>query len=455
MDIRQNFKEKFGFADSKMDEVLWICATIGLKEGVKRIFVFTNCDNPHKNDLERQRKVQQKVQDLKEQMISIELLPVGNHFSWENFYSQLIYEDDQSVKPNPADRLEELMDRYNLIASAKIPTPLKLDKSTNEEVKTYKTFVDTETGEKLFPFELKRFQTYGGANIAMEQDEIEQLRMLYPPGLTLLGIQHKNFLKPSYYVKQSMFMYPNEANVKGSSALFRCLLERCQAKDMVIICRLIARTNMAPRLVALLPQLEQLDAKGFQDQPPGFHVIFLPFADDVRDLTHKIMHEERPKADDLQIAKAKEIVEKLTIDYDPDTIANPVLQTHYRAIEAFALEREDMEEVADHTKPNNDWISRKAGQAIHEFTRMIFPDDYVPENNAPRKRARSATGATVKKSKNFDEKEEINLEEEAKSNKLHKLTVPILKELCAQNGIKLTATRKADIITQINAHYGV
>ena len=37
-------------------------------------------------------------------------------------------------------------------------------------------------------------------------------------------------------------------------------------------------------MVALLPQAESIDDEGIQVDPPGFHVIPLPYSDDIRNL---------------------------------------------------------------------------------------------------------------------------------------------------------------------------
>ena len=72
--------------------------------------------------------------------------------------------------------------------------------------------------------------------------------------------------------------------VKGSSKLFKALLDRCLAREVVAICRYIPRQNAQPFFVALVPQAEKLDDNNMQIEAPGFHVIFLPFAEDFRAL---------------------------------------------------------------------------------------------------------------------------------------------------------------------------
>jgi hypothetical protein len=64
----------------------------------------------------------------------------------------------------------------------------------------------------------------------------------------------------------------------GSRKLFAALLECCVARKVVPICSFTPRTNAVPSLVALLPQEEKLDDSNIQILPPGFHVIYLPYA---------------------------------------------------------------------------------------------------------------------------------------------------------------------------------
>lgn len=74
-------------------------------------------------------------------------------------------------------------------------------------------------------------------------------------GLVLLGFKPQSYLKPSHFIQPGIFAYPEEKYVGGSAKLFRALLEKCAERRVMAVCRLVARTNMAPRLVALLPQV--------------------------------------------------------------------------------------------------------------------------------------------------------------------------------------------------------
>ena len=58
-------------------------------------------------------------------------------------------------------------------------------------------------------------------------------------------------------------------------------------KGKYILCEIVPRVNTPPRLVALCPQFEEADNK-IQTLPPGFHVFYLPFADDIRQIDRNI-----------------------------------------------------------------------------------------------------------------------------------------------------------------------
>lgn len=83
-------------------------------------------------------------------------------------------------------------------------------------------------------------------------------------------------------LKHPYFLYPAEREITGSTAAFRALHARMTARDVVAIARMQLRDATEPRIVALYPQLEDVDAAGKQRTPPGFVAVPLPYADDVR-----------------------------------------------------------------------------------------------------------------------------------------------------------------------------
>lgn len=124
----------------------------------------------------------------------------------------------------------------------------------------------------------------------------------------------------------------------GSACLFTALLTKCSERNVFALCRCISRRNYPPRFVALVPQKEEVDEGKVQVTPPGnkvwiswrcpdwwtaahpamttcpgsgFHVIFLPYADDIRALDPP----QCPVASQTQVDKMKQIVTKLRFKY--------------------------------------------------------------------------------------------------------------------------------------------
>ncbi|NXO00960.1 XRCC6 protein, partial [Rhinopomastus cyanomelas] len=138
----------------------------------------------------------------------------------------------------------------------------------------------------------------------------------------------------------------------GSTTLFNALLIKCLEKEVMALCRYTIRRNTPPRFVALVPQEEEVDEQKVQIAPPGFHVIFLPYADDKRnvDFTEKV------PANREQVDKMKAIVQKLRFKYRTDGFENPVLQQHFRNLEALALEKMEPEVAEDLTSESYWWV---------------------------------------------------------------------------------------------------
>ena len=50
-----------------------------------------------------------------------------------------------------------------------------------------------------------------------------------------------------------------------------------------------------------------------------------------------------------QIDKAKDIIKKLQFNFGVEDFDNPMLQHHYAAVEAMALDRDEQEKIQDYT----------------------------------------------------------------------------------------------------------
>lgn len=138
--------------------------------------------------------------------------------------------------------------------------------------------------------------------------------------------------------------------------------------------------------MALIPQAEEISKKEPFDRlaSNGFHVYYLPYADDIRTLPKN----DTPRTSDDETNLFKNVIRGLKFKYRPERFENPALQTLWRNIEATALNRDAPEEFADLTLPNVENQNKKVSAFVDEIKKTMFPPDYVmgATRRAPAKR---------------------------------------------------------------------
>ncbi|XP_071954852.1 X-ray repair cross-complementing protein 5-like [Antedon mediterranea] len=477
------FETKYGHSSSfSVSDALWCCSNMfsqcTQKLGHKRILLFTNNDNPHADNVAFQRQAKTKANDLNSIGIEIDLMHLklpGQNFDVSKFYQDIIcaQEDEYDIMPDASDKFEELLTRvrtkdhkkrsqgrfnlclgsglelsvsvFSLTTKTRKPYSVKLYKKTNEELKTKVTYFCEETAEPLMPSDIKRFQTFGGRKIVVEKDELQEMKSFYESSLVLLGFKSRSSMKGHFHYKESKFLYPDENRIRGSTQAFSALLQKCLARDVVAICRYVPRKNSPPKMIALLPQEEELDEHNVQIQPPGFHIVFLPFSDDLR----KLSFSEVTRANPDQVDKAKQLIKKLQFKFHPNSFENPDVQTFWRNLEVLALDKDEPDEFTDLTAPNVDRINSRAGALINEFKQMVYPDGYSP-GAAPKRKATGDTGGS-KRSKT--DASEIDVAQMAADGKLAKLTVADLRSFCQAKKLQTTG-KKSELVDRVKEFCG-
>ncbi|XP_066452534.1 X-ray repair cross-complementing protein 6 isoform X2 [Eleutherodactylus coqui] len=467
---RACFSETIGHSsDFSLGEALWLCTTlfsnIKMKMSHKRIMLFTNEDNPHANESAKITQAITKAKDLLDAGIFLDLMHLEKEggFDISLFYRDIVNTDDDEdlgVQFKASQKLDDLMRKvrakeskkrslcriplklgddicltvgvYNLIQKAFKPPPVKLYRESNEPVKTKTRTFNRETGSLLLPSDTKKAQIYGKRQIVLEKEETEQLKKFDDPSLVLIGFKPISLLKKQHFIQPAQFVFPEESLVTGSSTLFQALLIKCLERQVMAICRYTPRRNAPPRFVALVPQEEKLDDENVQVKPPGFNLIFMPFADDMR----KIDYHEIVPANDEQVDKMKEIVHKLRFKYRSESFENPVLQQHFRNLEALALDLMEPEPIEDLTLPKSDMIDNRLGALSEEFKELVYPPGYNPEAKAVKRKQGDGSSQAGKKAKTETSISEADLRAYVKNGTLGKLTVPVLKEFCRSYGLK-------------------
>ena len=71
----------------------------------------------------------------------------------------------------------------------------------------------------------------------MTQEEIRAIKKFDKVGMTLMGFKPKSYLKYYHNVKHSMFVFPDEKKVVGSSQVADALIKEMSRKEKIAIVR--------------------------------------------------------------------------------------------------------------------------------------------------------------------------------------------------------------------------
>ncbi|EGN99327.1 hypothetical protein SERLA73DRAFT_168812 [Serpula lacrymans var. lacrymans S7.3] len=271
-----------------------------------------------------------------------------------------------------------------------------------------------------------------------DADEVRSFRTLnLDPVIKLLGFKDKQELAFEDNVKHSYFIYPDELKFSGSKRTFSALLKTMLAKGKIGLCIALTRRNASPTFCAMLPQAEKIEEGGW-NEPPGFHVIPLPFADDIR----AAPLEEGYRASDKIKDAARTWIDKLCVKngaYPPDSYPNPALAYHNAQLQAAAFREEfDAEAFDDLTKPKLDMIHKRAGSLMKEWKRELVKDDSA-------NMVIVTAGSKRKADVSVDEAE---LRSKYEQGTLAKLRVDQLKDFL-KNKSQSVSGKKAELIDRI------
>uniref|UniRef100_A0A8C6APN2 SAP domain-containing protein n=1 Tax=Monodon monoceros TaxID=40151 RepID=A0A8C6APN2_MONMO len=216
------------------------------------------------------------------------------------------------------------------------------------------------------------------------------------------------------------------------------LLTKCLKKEVMTVCRYTPCQT-------LMPQEEELDDQKIQVTPPGFQLIFLPYADDKR----KVPFTEKVMANPEQVDKMKAIVQKLHFKYRSDSFENPVLLQHFRNMEALALDLMKPEQAMDLTLPKVEVMDKRLGSLVDEFKELVYPPDYNPEEKVPKRKQDDESSGSKRPKVELSEEE---LKAHVSKGTLGKLTVPTLKEACRVYRLK-SGMKKQELLDALTKHF--
>ncbi|CAO3612423.1 unnamed protein product [Cunninghamella blakesleeana] len=477
------FEKEFGSTQNEVPlaNVFAVCSDMfaaSKVKGTRRIFLITNQDNPHSNDSKLQQAALQRGKDLLNLNINIELFgldQLDHIFNNSHFYDEILGSDSSTLVSSSSDssvgktsKIDELLTRvrrkenkkrklfnipfmitpnmtigvngYRMVTEQKRGTFKKVTTSGSkvQEVETVIAYKCADTGEYLSEADIKYFYEFGGEKVLFSGDEIKSMKDFGQPRLVLFGFKPSSSLHPYYNISHSTFIYPSDEEYEGSTRTFAALLDAAFEQDKIAICGLF-RGSSLPKITALLPQKEKLDDNGTQLDPPGFEMIALPFADDIR----SVPLESTPQATDEQVDNMKKIINKLLIQgrYDPVAYNNPTLQRHYATLQAIALD-EPIEETNDKTIPQFEYIDKQLGDDIEKFRKLLPINEY---GLMTLKRESQDIGDSDNSKRRATQ---LSVEEAWQDQRLDKCTVAVLKQWLGANCV-VPKIKKAELIEQV------
>ncbi|XP_044509800.1 ATP-dependent DNA helicase 2 subunit KU70 isoform X2 [Mangifera indica] len=490
-DIGSQYGIVSGSHENTIYNALWVAQGLlrkgSAKTADKRILLFTNEDDPFgsikgaaKTDMTR--TTLQRAKDAQDLGISIELLPLNR--PGEEFRDLIGLEggDLALFMPSAGQKLEDMKDQmrkrmftkrivkrisfmiasglsielnsYALIRPTVPGVTTWLDSVTNRPLKTERLFICADTGA-LMQEPPKRFQSYKNENIIFSSAELSEIKRVSTGDLRLLGFKPLSCLKDYHNLRPSTFLFPSDKEVVGSTRIFIALHRSMLRLQRYAVAFYGNPSN--PHLVALVAQ-DEIIINGGQLEPPGMHMIYLPYSDDIRNIEE--FHSSTdvvPRATDDQVKKAAAMMKRIYLkDFSVCQFANPALQRHYAVLQALALEEDEMPDINDETLPDEEGMARPAVvKAIEEFKLSVYGEDYDEESEsagngkvseASKKRKAIAENA-VKESANY------NWADLADNGKLKDLTVQELKYYLSAHGLPLTG-KKETLISRILTHMG-
>ncbi|KAJ0982399.1 hypothetical protein J5N97_010654 [Dioscorea zingiberensis] len=487
-----------GSRENSLYNALWVAQAL-LRKGsakyvTKRILIFTNVDDPFGNitgatKTDMIRTTMQRAQDAQELGISIELLPLSRPdeiFNVSHFYADLIgLEGDELAQflPSAVERLEDMKDQltkrifkkrivrtirfsiakgitievntYALIRPTSPGSVMWLNSVTNLPLKTERSFICADTGT-LVREQPKRFHQYKNEIIKFSADELSDVKKVSDSHLCLLGFKPLDLLKDYHNLRPSTFVFPTDEEIFGSTRIFIALHKSMLQLKRFAVAFYGGSTN--PRLVALVAQDEITSSSG-QVEPPGMHMIYLPFSDDVRHVMqlHMTVDADVPHATDDQIKKASVLLKRMDLkDFSVCQFANPALQRHYGILQALALGEDEMPEIKDETLPDEEGMARPAVMnALEDFKIAVYGENHDLEEEASSKKGSGADVSKKRKAMAEAALESANHDwaDLADSGKLKDLTVVDLKNYLAAHNLPVTG-KKEVLISRILTHLG-
>lgn len=422
---QQSFESKYGCNDSDSSSssfvsMLRLCRdltrTCNFSADHITIAYFTDRCTPCSLDTDDYHRATYKAADLKDENINFQVIPMIDEFNYDIFYREFLClvlgESMDTFVPISAQKLREIMaDRkmkhyfkgrslghfkfllgpdvaisaqyFSYFKKNKWPSKIFIRRTDNMIVRRkLQNVIQTENKDigniedyrtvnvRDAWYEIK----VGNETIRLSNEQVNRVHNLNPPGMMLLGFKPLSCLSEVLHVKSCHFMYPDNSHIVGSTKLFRALWERCKVRNVVAICLFMCKRKAKPFYVALVP-VNRVDVEDNSYYSllsnDGFKIIYLPFADNVRDIDLSAWNSLNNQASDDALKVCEKVVSKFRLKYAHNIIANPHFNELNHKLLALALNAK-FERIDSQYYPNLELQEELLYNVIEKFN-STFP----------------------------------------------------------------------------------
>jgi non-homologous end joining protein Ku len=313
---------------------------------------------------------------------------------------------------------------YNPFSQFKPPVPVL--KSENGEVITKTDVICGDSGKPLLKTDVRHRYNVGlGGYADFTTEEIRELGDFGPNRIQILGFKPSNVLGPSTVIRHSYLVRPDEQGELGSTSVFANLCATMLAKDKVAICS-VFQSNRVPRIMALMATMEPLKC----------FMIPIPSTEDVRDV-----EEEQIEPSEGLIEAMSSLIHAATIRLPK--IDNPMRSKVYHTLHSLATEAAQPEEVDILDEPFQVNLWKNVSQQVQAVNDQLKEDVKKYYNRA---REHSDEESVVSHIPSRASSRETTVLDAA--DDLSNSTLPILKQMCRERGLKVTG-RKDELLARL------
>lgn len=473
----------------------------------KKIFLFTDNDEPLKDAAKYRLPLRKKLSDLNASFVSVCPFFLDSESKKFNVdqYAEVFFvdlegnapEDGPSVTSTDPKRISSKISRLREVKRLYCQFQLEMAGEIKVSVKAYSTFsqehpkrsctmknegeayLEAETKTKVLnassgseiPYSrLVKAFSLGGELIPLTDSQVKKLQKFNPmpdvPFLKVLGFRDLTTFSPHYSTSSPLLIVPDYRTRKFTHSVrtFATLYQACVKKNKLAIVWGALKRSSSVSVFAMVPT--PIGRVGFTNSCEGFFLIRLPFKNDIRQ--YPVMLQGSYVSED-----ADKLVEKivnnlyLSKGYDPSSFQNPTLNWHYKMLKDDFLQTEVSETVQygemDRTKKAilkvRDYLSDQLIKSEEDPSSQSELINSLQGLNSELNRMRNFEYQEIEPKKSKTTPTERKLSDEDllvawKSDTLNKFKVAELKKYVSsrKNLISDSATRKQDIIDNITSY---